>query len=144
MPADLRLLELRSTTLNVEQAQLTGESTSVGKDVDALSARAEDVVQAKTNCLFATTVVVNGIGMGLVVCTGMATEIGAIQASVKEAAEEESDSPLKKKLVRCLLALPSCLSVWLYARLSVGPSVLPSVGRSACRGVRALCLESAS
>lgn len=48
--------------------------------------------------LFATTVVVNGIARGLVVQTGMHTEIGTIQQAVQQAAQEDDTTPLKKKL----------------------------------------------
>jgi Ca2+-transporting ATPase len=98
IPADIRLISMKTTSIRVEQAQMTGESTSVSKEIDALPQGTEDVIQAKINMLFATTVVVNGMGHGVVVKTGMATEIGKIQQSVQEAAEDEESTPLKKKL----------------------------------------------
>ena len=48
--------------------------------------------------LFAGTAISNGSCIGIVNDIGMATEIGKIQASITEAAAEEEDSPLKKKL----------------------------------------------
>lgn len=98
IPADLRLISMKTTTIRVEQAQMTGESTSVEKEIDALPNTTENIIQSKTNILFSTTVVVNGIGRGVVTHTGMDTEIGKIQSSVQEAAEEEESTPLKKKL----------------------------------------------
>ncbi|TYZ63331.1 hypothetical protein PybrP1_004131 [[Pythium] brassicae (nom. inval.)] len=98
VPADLRLISMKTTAVRVEQAQMTGESTSVNKEIDALPKGTEDVIQAKTNLLFATTVVVNGLGRGVVTEIGMKTEIGKIQQSVQEAAEDEESTPLKKKL----------------------------------------------
>lgn len=98
VPADLRLISMKTTAIRVEQAQMTGESTSVNKEIDALPKGTEDVIQAKTNLLFATTVVVNGLGRGVVTEIGMKTEIGKIQQSVQEAAEDEESTPLKKKL----------------------------------------------
>lgn len=98
VPADMRLISMKTTAIRVEQAQMTGESTSVNKEIDALPKNTEGVIQAKTNMLFATTVVVNGLGRGVVTEIGMKTEIGKIQASVQEAAEEEESTPLKKKL----------------------------------------------
>ena len=89
--------QLKTTSLRVDQAQLTGESESVNKDID-IPQLAENIVQAKTNMLFATTVVVNGIARGLVVQTGMHTEIGTIQQAVQQAAQEDDSTPLKKKL----------------------------------------------
>jgi magnesium-transporting ATPase (P-type) len=54
--------------------------------------------QAKDNMLFASTAVANGAGVGIVNSIGMATEIGKIQAQIQEAAKEEDDTPLKKKI----------------------------------------------
>lgn len=48
--------------------------------------------------LFASTAITNGGCTAIVNSTGMATEIGKIQAQIQEAAEEEEDTPLKKKL----------------------------------------------
>lgn len=97
VPADLRLLELKTTSMRIEQSQLTGESQSVSKDPeDTVSADA--VIQAKTNMLFASTSVSNGGAICIVVATGMRTEIGVIQAAVKEAAEDEENTPLQQKL----------------------------------------------
>ena len=54
--------------------------------------------QAKDNMLFASTAVANGACVGIVNSIGMATEIGKIQAQIQEAAKEEDDTPLKKKI----------------------------------------------
>ena len=48
--------------------------------------------------LFAGTAVANGACLGVVNDIGMDTEIGKIQAQIHEAAGEEDDTPLKKKL----------------------------------------------
>mmetsp|Transcript_152256 Transcript_152256/g.270151 ORF Transcript_152256/g.270151 Transcript_152256/m.270151 type:complete len:1045 (-) Transcript_152256:125-3259(-) len=97
VPADLRLIRLRTTTLRIEQSQLTGESQSVSKDVDPVT-EMDCVIQSKTNMLYASTTVSNGACLGVVTATGMATEIGAIQAAVKDAASEEEQTPLQQKL----------------------------------------------
>lgn len=118
VPADMRLISMKTTAIRVEQAQMTGESTSVNKEIDALPKGTEDVIQAKTNLLFATTVVVNGLGRGIVTEIGMKTEIGKIQQSVQEAAEDEESTPLKKKLDEFGELLSKvigvvCLVVWI-------------------------------
>jgi len=99
VPADVRVTELRTTSLRVDQSQLTGESQSVAKD-PAIPRCAEDelVVQSKTNMMFATTTVVGGLALGVVTDIGMETEIGKIQLAVQDAAEDEEDTPLKKKI----------------------------------------------
>ena len=48
--------------------------------------------------LFAGTAVANGSCKGIVNAIGMATEVGKIQQQITEAAAEEEDTPLKKKL----------------------------------------------
>uniref|UniRef100_A0AAV1THB0 P-type Ca(2+) transporter n=1 Tax=Peronospora matthiolae TaxID=2874970 RepID=A0AAV1THB0_9STRA len=98
VPADLRLLSMKTTAIRVEQAQMTGESTSVNKGIDALPSDTENIIQAKTNMLFAATVVVNGLGTGVVTQVGMTTEIGKIQQSVQEASKDDEGTPLSKKL----------------------------------------------
>lgn len=99
VPADTRVMELKTTSLRIDQSQLTGESQSVAKYPEAPDVAEDDlVVQAKTNIMFATTTVVGGIARGVVVEIGMATEIGKIQLAVQGAAEEEEETPLKKKL----------------------------------------------
>ena len=48
--------------------------------------------------LFAGTAVANGSCLGIVNAIGMSTEVGKIQQQITEAAAEEEDTPLKKKL----------------------------------------------
>lgn len=55
-------------------------------------------LQAKCNMLFAATAISNGSGRAVVNDIGMQTEIGKIQSQIQEAAAEEDDTPLKKKL----------------------------------------------
>ncbi|KAL9181312.1 hypothetical protein ACHAXT_010117 [Thalassiosira profunda] len=99
VPADTRVIELKTTSLRIDQSQLTGESQSVAKDPSPPTCSEDDlVVQAKTNIMFATTTVVGGLARGIVTDIGMRTEIGKIQLAVQGAAEEEEDTPLKKKL----------------------------------------------
>lgn len=117
IPADMRLINIKTSSLKVEQAQLTGESVSVSKQVESLPANTEDVIQAKHNMCFSSTVVVNGVARGIVVKTGMSTEIGKIQKSVQEASEEEEDTPLKQKIdefgeLLSKVILVICIIVW--------------------------------
>lgn len=82
IPADTRVLELKTTSLRIDQSQLTGESQSVPKYTDIPNvAEDELVIQAKTNMMFASTTVVGGIARGIVTDIGMKTEIGAIHLS---------------------------------------------------------------
>ena len=59
---------------------------------------AEARIQDKTNMMFSGTTLSGGGAFGVVVATGMRTEIGKIQANVKEAAEDEEKTPLGQKI----------------------------------------------
>lgn len=99
VPADLRILHLKTATLRAEQASLTGESVAVLKSEEPV--KGVDVeLQGKECMLFAGTAISNGSCVGVVTATGMRTEIGKIQEQIQEAAkeQEEADTPLKKKL----------------------------------------------
>lgn len=116
VPADMRVAALKTTTFRVEQSSLTGEAMPVLKGTDPVFI--EDCeLQAKENMVFAGTTVVNGSCLCIVVSTGMNTEIGKIQKQIHEASQEESDTPLKKKLNEFGSRLSTaiglvCLIVW--------------------------------
>ncbi len=93
VPADLRLIE--TFNLRVEEAALTGESVAVDKD--ALAVLDSEVhVGDRLNMAFMGTLGAYGRGRGLVVRTGMRTEIGTI-ATMLQSVEEE-DTPLQRRL----------------------------------------------
>ncbi len=93
VPADLRLLD--AVNLRLEEAALTGESVPVQKDA---SIRLEGSVPLgdRKNTAFMGTLVNSGRGQGVVVSTGMHTQIGLI-ASMLQNVEEET-TPLQKRL----------------------------------------------
>lgn len=96
VPADMRIISLKTSTVRVEQSSLTGESVAVLKSHQSVK---EDIeLQGKECMVFAGTVVVNGSFNSVVVSIGMNTEIGKIQSQIQEASLEETDTPLKKKL----------------------------------------------
>lgn len=90
--ADLRLLE--ASKLQADESALTGESVPVSKVVDPL--QGEIPLAERINMLFKGTAVTRGSGKGVVVATGMQTELGQISALVAEAAEEVT--PLEVRL----------------------------------------------
>mmetsp|Transcript_28004 Transcript_28004/g.69929 ORF Transcript_28004/g.69929 Transcript_28004/m.69929 type:complete len:1068 (-) Transcript_28004:729-3932(-) len=99
VPADMRVCQLKTTTLRVEQSQLTGESQSVQKLPDPLPLDMTDCeLQGKSNMVFSSTTVANGSAVCVVCATGMRTEIGKIQEAVTEAGKEDDSTPLSKKL----------------------------------------------
>lgn len=91
-PADIRLLT--SEQLRVNEAALTGESVPVHKTTDPLSEQTE--LAERTNMLYKGTSVVEGSGEGLVVGTGMQTELGRISDMAAQA--QDQATPLQQKL----------------------------------------------
>ena len=95
IPADCRLVAIHSNSFSVDQAILTGESESVGKDVAAVKVD-NAVKQDQTNMLFSGTTVVTGNATAIVVLTGSNTAIGDIHESIS--AQISAPTPLKEKL----------------------------------------------
>ncbi|ONK74511.1 uncharacterized protein A4U43_C03F7130 [Asparagus officinalis] len=95
VPADMRMIEMLSNQLRVDQAILTGESCSVAKDIESTLA-ANAVYQDKTNILFSGTVVVAGRARAVVVGVGSNTAMGSIRDAMLRT--EDEVTPLKKKL----------------------------------------------
>lgn len=95
VPADLRLLTVSS--LRIQEASLTGESEPVEKEAKA-TLPAETVVADRRNMAYMSTITANGQGRGVVVATGMQTEIGHI-ANLLQSYEREQ-TPLQKHLAR--------------------------------------------
>jgi Ca2+-transporting ATPase len=94
VPADIYLTE--ATSLQVDEAPLTGESAPVDKAPGSLPP--ETPLAERSNMLFAGTTVVNGHGRGYVVATGMQTEFGLI-AGLSRQVEDET-SPLARQMDR--------------------------------------------
>jgi len=93
VPADLRLLEANS--LKIEEAALTGESVPVEKDL-SVELAADAGIGDRVNMAFQNSNVTYGRGMGVVVNTGMYTEVGHIAGMLQDA--DETDTPLKQNL----------------------------------------------
>lgn len=96
VPADLRLISAQ--TLRVEEAALTGESVPVEKQTGVLDVKADEKVSLgdQTNMAFMNSNITNGRGTGVVVATGMQTEVGRIAGMLNQA--DETKTPLQENL----------------------------------------------
>lgn len=97
VPADMRIVSLKTSTFRMEQSSLTRESMPVVKRTYPATL-CDCELQSKACMVFAGTTVTNGCCTCIVVSTGMFTEIGKIQAQIQEASMECHDTPLKRKL----------------------------------------------
>lgn len=93
IPADLRLLE--TAQLSIDESALTGESQTVAKHSETLDDPALAVAD-QTNMAFKGTLVTGGRGIGLVVATGMTTELGQIASLLGQ--EALGQTPLQQRL----------------------------------------------
>ncbi len=93
VPADIRLLE--SSSLRIEESALTGESVPAEKDSEEELAESCSLGD-RFNMAYASTIVLYGRGIGVVVATGMKTEVGNIAELLED--EDDFDTPLKRKL----------------------------------------------
>lgn len=93
VPADMRLID--SANLKVQEASLTGESVPSEKDADALLPE-NCVLGNRCNMVYTSSIVTYGRATGVVVATGMDTEVGNIAGMLDN--QYELDTPLKRKL----------------------------------------------
>jgi Ca2+-transporting ATPase len=107
IPADIRLGEVRH--LSVNEAPLTGESEPVNKQSQSIEENGTSLGD-RINMVFMGTLAVGGRASGVVVSTGMQTEMGRVAHLIQEA--EEEDTPLQKRLEQMgRLLVAGCLLV---------------------------------
>lgn len=92
VPADLRLFETHA--LRIEESSLTGESVPVDKTSNVIN-KTGIPLGDRVNMAYKGTQVINGRGYGLVIATGMKTEIGRIAEMLQQ---KESVTPLQKRM----------------------------------------------
>ena len=93
VPADLRIIE--AVNLKSQEASLTGESVPVDKKTEKIENTEVDLGD-RDNMLFSSSLITYGRGKGIVVETGMNTEVGKIAGIINSA--EETQTPLQAKL----------------------------------------------
>ena len=112
VPADIRLIQ--SINLKMEEAALTGESVPIEKDAEAIvseNAQLGDMI----NMAFSGSYTVYGRGLGVVIATGMQTQIGKIATLIMQ--EKAPNTPLQKKLAQTgkilgIAALVICAAIF--------------------------------
>ena len=123
IPADIRLIE--AVNLKSQEASLTGESVPSEKEVDAID-KEEVGVGDRTNMLFSSCLVTYGRGKGIVVETGMNTEVGKIAGIINST--EKQETPLQVKLNKLgktlgIVALIICAIIFVIGLLQGKPVI---------------------
>lgn len=122
VPADLRLN--LASSLKIEESALTGESVPVEKKIETLSG--DDIALGdRVNMAYSNTNVTYGRGEGIVVSTGMHTEVGKIATMLNNA--DETDTPLKQNLTQLgktltIMILAICVIVFAVGVLKANPA----------------------
>ncbi len=117
LAADVRILS--ASELSVDESGLTGESVPVAKN-PAPIAELDAPLGDRLDMAYMNTVITGGRGRGVVVTTGMATEMGQIASEVASA---EGESPLQRRMTQFsrqigLLIMVTVVVVWLVGVLT--------------------------
>lgn len=117
IPADLRVFE--AVNLKAQEASLTGESMPVEKSIKIID-DPETGIGDRTNMLFSSSLVTYGRGKGIVVATGMETEVGKIAGMLDNT--EKQITPLQEKLNKLgktlgIAALAICVFIFIIGLL---------------------------
>jgi Ca2+-transporting ATPase len=124
VPADLRLIDAQA--LQADESALTGESLGVAKTTEAL-ADETSTLGDRHNLLFKSSTVSRGRGRGLVIATGMDTEIGQIARLLET--EQRVKTPLQQRMSRfgrylALVVLAICSLIFVTGLLRGEPALL--------------------
>ena len=117
IPADLRIIE--AVNLKSQESSLTGESVPVEKITDVIEDK-EIGIGDRKNMLFSSSLITYGRGKGIVVETGMTTEVGKIAGMLNTT--EEQETPLQQKLNKLgktlgIAAIVICIVIFLVGLL---------------------------
>ena len=123
VPADLRIVE--SANLKSQEASLTGESVPVDKNTETIDDEKVGLGD-RTNMLFSSSLITYGRGKGIVVETGMNTEVGKIAKIISDT--EATETPLQTKLNKLgktlgIAALAICIVIFIIG-IAYGKNVI--------------------
>lgn len=123
VPADLRIVE--SANLKSQEASLTGESVPVDKNTETIDDEKVSLGD-RTNMLFSSSLITYGRGKGIVVETGMNTEVGKIAKIISDT--EGAETPLQTKLNKLgktlgIAALAICVVIFIIG-IAYGKDVI--------------------
>ncbi len=120
VPADMRIIQ--DSNMKVQEAALTGES--VPSEKDGPTVLSEDApLGDRVNMAYSSSIVMYGNATGIVVGTGMNTEVGKIADMLDE--QDETDTPIKRKLnsvgkILSLVGLIVCVLIFAIGLINDG------------------------
>ena len=123
VPADLRLID--SANLKIQEASLTGESVPAEKNADAVLPET-CTLGDRSNMAYSSSIVIYGRGTGVVIATGMNTEVGNIAGMLDN--QDELDTPLKRKLnavgkILTIVGLIVCVLIFVIGAIYQRPLI---------------------
>lgn len=132
VPADMRLIN--TVNLKIEEASLTGETEPVLKDAERIISNKKVPLGDMCNMAFGSTIVVNGHAEGIVVSTGMSTEVGKIADMI--ITNESPTTPIQKKLeevgkvlgIACLAICAVIFVIGIIKNIPITEMFMTSVG----------------
>jgi len=124
VPADLRLFNIEE--LETDESTLTGESHPIAKQTEQLG-ETELTLGDRINCAYKSSTVTRGRGRGVVIATGLESEVGQIAGLLRS--EIGVKTPLQKRLARfgrylALAVLAICAVVFVAGLLQGQPIML--------------------
>lgn len=122
IPADARIIE--SSSLQVEESALTGESLPVEKDANAIVSE-KSPLGDRFNMLFSGCLVTGGRARAIVVETGMDTEMGKIASLIN--ATKKTETPLQKRLKELAKRLSIVALIAVSLAVAAVPETLPVI-----------------
>lgn len=120
IPADSRIIRIKSTAFSTDESSLTGENCAVSKTVEKLLTSQDSDsagLAMQTNMIFSGTTVTRGSCEAVVVRIGDMTEIGKIRNDIATSQHSRSPTPLEESLAQFSKSLSRivaivCLTMW--------------------------------